>query len=279
LKGQYPLHMSQYTKSDLCPIIDFHAWAPVYATWYVKRFLKLKRRTEFNTPSTRWEHPDPGYFDDAVSYAVECLYKKKDHIQSAKFPKQCAKHVLRKMGQNWSQFSNQTWLVTEWDNRKMREARVQAERLSSDEGEIHRIQREKFIEGGGSAHVFDTIYGEPLQLFDETHPEGGIDPEEDWFQYETWDSDGRDDPAEEIVGQRSFIDYLEDECDQVQRDFLELCIGRSDIEVAEILHEHSSSTGRRKRKILEAYRTWLRAAGDGEEGNNARVHRNELDEK
>ena len=253
-----------HKKNKNCPIHFFDDWAPDYARRYVFHRLHLRRSTR-TTRSTRWENPDTGYFDDAVSYALVILYEKKDFIQSAKFPKSCAHYQLLKLKQTFPKFKSSGWMLSEWDQRQLTKARseVYSSHPNADEGERDRLVRECYINNGGDASVFDTIYGQPLQLFDELHPEGGREhPDEPIYEYHTWDADLESDPADEVVGQRSFMDFLEEECDETQRDFLELCAGRTDTEVSQILHENVSSTNRRKRKLFEDYKSWIKAAGE-----------------
>ena len=252
-------------KNTKCPIHFFDEWAAHYANTYVRFQLRLNRRAESNSKNTRWENPDPGYYDDAVSHATVLLYENKELIQSARYPKACARGRLRTMCQHFTEFTSSGWRLSEWDQRQLTKARseVDSSHPNADEGERDRLVRECYINNGGNASVFDTIYGQPLQLFDEFHPEGGIDvPDERYKEYQTWDADMESDPADEVVGQRSFMDFLEEECDETQRDFLELCAGRTDTQVSEILHENVSSTNRRKKKLLEDFKSWVRAAGE-----------------
>ena len=256
--------MSEYTKSFPSPITEFPKWAPLYSDWYVRRFLKLNRRAEDNHHPKRWNNPDPGIYDDAVSYGVGLLYEKKNHIQSAKYPKQCAKHILGQMRHRWPRFNTSGWILTEWHLRRIAEARSEADRRrpNADDPERNLLIREICTnELGVPTHLYDTIWGQPLRLWDvevdediDMGPVSTIEVGTAWMEDKNSPT-----PEEEVVGQLSFLDFLEDECDDAEREFLYLCEGRTDTEVSQILHEHVSTTGRRKKKLLESFKSWLRA--------------------
>ena len=259
--------MSQYTKTFPSPITDFDKWAPLFADWYIRRFLKLTRRAVDNQHQQRWNNPDPGIYDDAVGYAIGLLYQKKDHIQSAKFPKQCAKYILGQLKHKWPNFNTSGWILSEWHLRRVAEAKAEAQRRrpNADEPEKDLLTREICIEElGVPAHIYDTIYGQPLRLWDVEAEDGEQGPGKVSLNVEVgnhWLEDKKAlTPEEEVVGQLSFLDFLEEECDEADREFLYLCEGRTDTEVSRILHEHVSTTGRRKKKLLEAFRSWIKAS-------------------
>ena len=146
-------------------------------------------------------------------------------------------------------------------------ARAEANRRlpNADEPEVDLLVRKIATEElGMPTSIYDTIWGQPLRLWDvEVDSDIDMGPTTYVEVGTAWmiDKDAPT-PEEEVVGQLSIMDFLEEEGDETQRDFLELCAGRTDTEVSQILHENVSSTNRRKRKLFEDYKSWIRAAGE-----------------
>ena len=244
---------------------EFSEWAYDQARKYVELDRRIRRRIDPDLPkhrSKQWQNPDAGVHDDAIQRAFEKLWEKKDKLIKGGMKAAHAKSFLRSIPADHT-YRTSGWQLSEHDSKALHDARAWADAIATreqgiDPGQLLSLARDRYLERGGSRLVFDRIYGEPLSLF------GG----EDYDDYSLIDLVPDESPGpEELVTEagephpieRSIADFIAEELDEAEQDFLDLLKTRKQSDVAQTLHISEGRVSQRKTALREKYLSWKTA--------------------
>ena len=227
------------------------------ARGFVELDLGIKRQIDRNKP-VHGVQPDAGTHADNLQRAKEILYLNVDKIIQHEMSTAYMKSLLQPIVRDYSTRSS-GWILSEWDSRKIWEAREKALAMARDSGEIDRLTREIYIENGGSAKVYDRVYGEPLRL--DLPMEDG---EEDGATLLDLIPDSSPGPEEQVVNPRAVdqaqIDietYIAEQCSEAEAEWLYLVAQQgTQAKAANVLHISEGYLSKRLTAIREDYESW-----------------------
>ena len=241
---------------------EFEKWAYDVARRYVELDRRIRRRIDPDLPrhrSLQWENPDAGVHDDAIQRAVEILLTKKEKIIEGGMKAAHAKSFLRSIPADHS-YRTSGWQLSEYDSKQLHHARAWADTIAptADDATLMSLARDRYLERGGDRRVFDRIYGEPLSLF----------VGEEYEDYSLIDLIADESPGPEELAteaaephpiERSIADFIAEELDEAEQDFLDLLKTRKQSEVAQTLHISEGRVSQRKTALRERYDSWKKA--------------------
>ena len=251
--------MSKADPPELDPEVEAELEAKIrdVARRFVELDLGLRRKIDPNKP-VQGVQPDAGAHDDAVQRAQETLLLNVDRIIDHEMSEAYMKWLLKPIVRDHSTRSS-GWILSEWDSRKMWEAREMAKTMAKDSGEINRLARDIYIENGGSAEVYDVAKGEPLR-FDLPMEEG----EEVAATILDLTPDPSPGPEEQIINPRGVdqaqVDieqYIATQLSEAEADWIHLVASQgTQAKAANVLHISEGYLSKRLSAIREDYESW-----------------------
>ena len=235
---------------------------------FVELDLGIPRITDPDRPrhwSKQWTNPDAGSHDDNLQRAKEMLLSSIEKIltkwrKDGKAPEAYMKTLLRPLVRDYSTRTT-GWALTEWDARTMYEANKEAKLVARDLGDIDRLTREIYIERGGDKLVYDQIYGQPLS-FEFEMDDAGVNR-----NLHDVVPDSSPGPEQLVLFgdepspiQRTLEDYVAEELNEAERDFVDLLRTNSQAKVANILHMSEGRVSQKVTKLREDYASWKQAS-------------------